>query len=62
MNTKQENEWLMLLKTVPYNIFELFFDDNPELRYLAGERLYLFGEQSIEKSPNADEVFKKETK
>lgn len=51
MDTKTENEWLMLLKTVPYSIFELFFDDNPELRYLAGdtdEMLYLSPEERAE--------------
>ena len=35
MDTKTENEWLMLLKSVPDNIFILFFEDNPEKRYVA---------------------------
>ena len=31
----EENAWLMMLKRVPDNIFMLFFEDNPEMRYVA---------------------------
>jgi hypothetical protein len=34
-SVKTENEWLMLLKKVPDNVFMLFFEDNPEMRYVA---------------------------
>jgi len=35
MKEKTMNEWLMLLKTVPHNVFMEFFSDNPEMRYVA---------------------------
>jgi len=35
MKEKTMNEWLMLLKTVPDNVFIEFFADNPEMRYVA---------------------------
>ena len=35
MKEKTMNEWLMLLKTVPDNVFIEFFSDNPEMRYVA---------------------------
>ena len=35
MKEKTMNEWLMLLKTVPHNVFIEFFSDNPEMRYVA---------------------------
>ena len=35
MKEKTMDEWLMLLKTVPDNVFMEFFSDNPEMRYVA---------------------------
>ena len=37
MKEKTMNEWLMLLKSVPDNVFIEFFSDNPEMRYVAEE-------------------------
>jgi hypothetical protein len=32
---KTESEWLMLLKQVPDNVFMAYFEDNPEMRWVA---------------------------
>jgi hypothetical protein len=62
MDTKTENEWLMLLKTVPDDIFILFFEDNPNMRYVAEDYepdSYLSPEQRAEYQ---DEINKRRSK
>jgi hypothetical protein len=34
---RTDKEWMMLLKQVPDNVFIDFFEDNPEMRYVAEE-------------------------
>ena len=51
MKEKTMNEWLMLLKTVPDNVFIEFFSDNPEMRYVAED-------YDVKPQPDLREFFK----